>query len=126
MANNREGNHLSYKQGADLSAKQYYIVKLSSGKVVLASAAADKIVGVLDSKPVSSSTEEVVDVRARNANGTGKVVAGGNVSVGDYLTSDGSGKAIATTTGGHEVFGMALEAGVDTQVIEYLACNSRY
>lgn len=123
MANAYEGNHLTFKQGADLRNHQYKIVKLSSGKAVLAAGATDKLVGVLDSKPYSSSTDETVDVRSVNANGVGKVVAGGNVAAGDFLTSDANGKAVATTTAGNRVIGQAVEAGVDGQVVAYIACN---
>lgn len=98
------------------------IVKLSSGNVVVATAATDKIIGVTTN---SCEAGETVDVRLRSAQGTIKVKAGGNISVGDWLTTDGDGEAIATTTDGNELIGMALEAGVDNDLIEVMPANGQ-
>ena len=99
------------------------LVKLSSGEVVVATAATDKIVGITES---SCEAGEVVSVRLLSGAGTAQVKAGGNVSVGDYLTSDADGEVVATTTGGNKVVGQALEAGVDNDIIEVLLCNFQY
>jgi len=121
----QESRHLNFVAGADLSAKQYHIVKLDStaNQVVLASAATDVAVGVLANAPADGAEADVV---GRNAQGTFKVMAGGNVSLGAYLTSDSNGKAVATTTAGNEVIGIALEAGVDTQIIQYLPLSRQH
>jgi len=91
--------------GADLSAKYGFLVKQSAQTYVLCSAATDKISGVLGNKPTSGNVCRVLN------RGTAPVVYGGNVSVDDRLTSDGAGKAIATTTTGNVVFGTAMKAG---------------
>lgn len=96
------------------------LVKLSSGQVVVSTAATDKSVGVTTH---SCEAGEVVDVRLLSAQGTTKFKAGGNVAVGDLLASDADGEVVATTTATHRVVGQALEAGVDNQMIEALTCN---
>lgn len=124
MANQTNGSHFSREAGADLSAKQYYLVKInSSNKAVLAAAATDVIAGVLENAPASGET---ADIRARNGCGTGKVVAGGNITHMAALTSDANGKAVVTTTAGNHVIGYALSTGVDGQVIEYIKANHKY
>lgn len=99
------------------------LVKLSSGEVVVATAATDKIIGVTEN---SCDAGEVVSVRLLSSSGTIKVKAGGNVAVGDLLTSDADGEVIATTTAGNRVVGQALESGVDNDLIEALPVNHIY
>lgn len=125
MATFTEGNYLSRTAGADLSAKQYYLVKLdSSNEVVLAAAATDKILGVLSNAPTDGETAVV---RLINSNGTFKVkTAASNISQGARLTSDASGLAVATTTTGDVVFGRALLASVASDIAEYLCDDDVY
>lgn len=119
MSTFQEGNTNSFLAGADLSTKQYYVVKRSSSdrqKVVLAAAATDVIVGVLQNAPKSGAE---ASVRKSNAAGTGLVKAGGTIAIGDKLTSDSNGKAVATTTLGDNYFGIADQVGADGDIIEY-------
>lgn len=104
MATTRKGGRVVYTAGADLSAKQYYIVKRHStaGQCVLSSAGSDNHLGVLQNAPVSG---DVADIVSRNSQDTGKVIAGGTLTPGAALTSDGNGKAVATTTEDDQVFG---------------------
>lgn len=119
MAVYTEEGHITRLSGADLSAKQYFIVKLNSSRqVILTAAATDQLLGVVANVP-DAGTNAPVDVCVRNAEGTFKVQCGGTVAVGDRLTSDAAGKAITTVTAGNEVLGIAVEAGVAGQVIEY-------
>src|SRR5690349_21662646 len=83
------------------------IVKISAGTVVLSSAATDKHIGVLMNCPASGDTADMLLI---NNMGTGKVLAGGTIAVGDYLTSDSNGKAVATTTSGDIIIGQAISA----------------
>ncbi len=86
-----------------LIAKQYYIVKQhTDGTLILAAAGADKIVGVLQNKPAVGAAALVRFL------GTTKVVSGGTISVGAWVTSDGSGKAVATTSDHDVVLGKFL------------------
>jgi hypothetical protein len=121
----REGSsRISLPSGTDFTSSGttfqpvFKIVKISSGKVVASAAATDKHIGVLMNCPALNDT---ADVLAINNMGTGKVLAGGTVNVGDYLTSDGSGQAIATTTSGNIIIGQALTGGASGQLVEYLS-----
>jgi hypothetical protein len=124
MAVQRRGDIVSFKAGADLSANQYFIVRLTSAGVVgLASSATQRdIVGVLQNKPKANEPAEVL---VRSASGTGKVMLGGTVAIGDDLTTDANGKAITTTTANDEVIGRALEAGAAGDIIEFIPMLSR-
>ena len=50
--------------------------------------------------------------------GTSKVIAGGAITVGAWVTTDSSGEAVATTTDGDIVIGRALEAADDGDIFE--------
>jgi hypothetical protein len=127
MAVYSEGRYIDRIAGADLSQAVYHAVvqnadsNNSTGRsVVLASSATDAIFGVLNNGPVAGETASVC---GRNAQGTFKVKLGGTVAFGDNLTADANGAAVATTTSGNQVLGVAQEAGVSGQVIEYLVVN---
>lgn len=94
----------SFTTGAStLIAKQYYIVKQhTDGTVILAAAGTDKILGVLQNKPAVGAAALVRFL------GTSKVVAGGAISVGAWVTSDASGLAVATTSDHDVVLGKFL------------------
>ncbi len=118
MTSFSQGNRISHEAAADLSAKQFHVVKTdSNGKVVLASGATDKVLGVLANAPILGDT---ADVHGINANGTFKVKAGGTIAKDAYLTANADGEAIATTTTGNVVFGRAVRAAVDTDLVEYI------
>lgn len=118
MAKFQEADNINKVAGANLSTKQYYIVKrhTTENQVVLASAATDKILGVLQNDPLAN---EAAQVKTHSTRGTGKVLAGGAITAGAYLTSDSNGKAIVTTTQGNVVFGIAEEAADASTVFEY-------
>jgi hypothetical protein len=100
MSTENIGYTRSVAAGADLSAKTHYIVKLdSSGNAVLASAGTDALVGVLQNYPASG--EQAVYAFG----GTAKVVAGGTIAIGAWVTADSNGKAVATTTVGNVILG---------------------
>jgi hypothetical protein len=130
MSEFQEGNFIALANDADLSQKQYFIVKRdANNKAVLASAATDDIEGVLNNAP---KAKWGADVAVINGNGTFKVVAGGNITKGDKLTSDANGKAVtaAQTTAGAQptkhVFGVALANAVANDVVEYRRVNLIY
>lgn len=89
----------SFKAGADLSAKQFYLVKMGStaGEVVLAAAATDEVIGILQNAPVAGDTALVLLV---NGQGTAKVVAGGVWALGNRLGADSNGKVVALSQTG--------------------------
>lgn len=105
------------------SAGQFYFVGInSSGKIVLcAGAAGEAFVGVLQNDPKAN------EAASFRYGGISKVVCGGSFNAGDYVTSDGSGKAVKYTkatvfTGtpyvvsGSSVYGIALQAGANNQL----------
>lgn len=88
---------------SSLATKQFYAMKQhTDGTLIIAAAATDKIVGVLQNKP---GVGQAALVRFA---GTTKMIAGGTISVGAWVTSDGSGKAVATTTDKDVVIGKYL------------------
>ncbi len=107
----------SMEAGADLSAKQYYFVKESSGKVVLCTTLGEKSEGILNNQPESGAMARIGQL------GTAKVVASGAINVDDWLTTNAAAKAVPTTTAGHVVRARAIEAATtDGDIIEVELC----
>lgn len=79
---------------ADLSAKQYYFVKLdSSGNVDVCSGATDRPYGVLQNAPTSGQAAEVMLA------GISKVSSDGTIAVGALIGTSGDGQADSKTAG---------------------------
>lgn len=103
---------------ADLSAKQFYIMKYSGvGTVTVGAATTDKPCGVLQDTPASG-------VRAAVAfSGLTKVIAGGTITAGDTVGMDSSGRAVTyvegTDTTKYRV-GTAQVSGVSGDIISVL------
>lgn len=120
MATTRDGGRLVYKAGADLSEKQYFIVKRGStaGECVLSSAGSDNHLGVLQNAPASGDAADIV---GRHSQNTGKVRAGGTLTPGAALTSDANGEAVVTTTEDDQVFGHYLgdANAADGDIVEF-------
>lgn len=101
--------------GEAMTDKQYYIVQLdATGKIEVAEGATDLIVGVLQNKPASGAAA------LYRFGGTTKVIAGGAINPGDWVTTDGNGKAVATTTDGNITIGrfIGLAAAASGDIIE--------
>lgn len=114
---------------ADLSAKQFYGVKVdSNGKAALAGAG-DMCIGVLQNKPESGQAATVA------YGGRTKMVAGGNVTAGTPAKTDSAGKAATASkatvdtsnTGsasdavvGSNVIGIFLTSGVANDLVEVM------
>lgn len=92
---------------ATTAVGQYLLVRATSGGAGLATAATDPLIGVCDS-PKGAAQGEAMDVVLSDI---AQVRYGGTVAAGDLLTSDAQGRAIATTTAGQRVVGIALVAG---------------
>lgn len=85
---------ISLSAGADLSTKQYYFVKLDgSGNAVVCDGATDVPVGVLQNKPTSGQSAEIVVV------GVSKVNTDAGLSIGNLIGTSGDGQADAKTPG---------------------------
>lgn len=126
MANFNEGRAITRIAGADLTDKEYYIVKQSASdrSISLCSAGTDFSVGVLQA---GATTGGNVSIVARNAEGTFKVIAGAAITAGTFLTSDSAGKAVSTTSSGDELIGIAMEAASGAgQIIEYMPLARKY
>lgn len=83
-----------------MTDKQFYIVQLdATGKIEVAEGATDLIVGVLQNAPGAGEQATYA------FGGVAKVISGGTIGVGAWVTTDGNGKAVATTTDGDIVIG---------------------
>lgn len=101
--------------GEDMTAKQFYIVQLdATGKIEVAEGATDLVVGVLQNAPYTGEQATYQFL------GTTKVIAGGTVNIGDWVTTDSSGQAIATTTDGNITIGryIGTAAAASGDIIE--------
>lgn len=99
--------------GEAMTTKKYYIVQLdASGNIEVGEGATDLVVGVLQNKPDSG------EAAIYRFLGTSKVIAGGTIAIGDFVTTDSAGKAVATTTDGDVVIGRALEAADANDIFE--------
>ncbi len=101
--------------GEDLSEKQHFILQLNAtGGIEVAEGATDLVVGVLQNYPESG--EQAVYAYG----GVAKVKAGGAVGVGAWVTTDGNGKGVATTTDGDIVIGrhIGTAAAADGDLLE--------
>ncbi len=97
------GKTLSFVANADLSAAQFYLVKLvTGGKVDLCSAATDRAIGVLLNDPISGG-EALVGMF-----GVYSVKHVGVANPGDRLAADSASKAAVTTSAADWTVGIAL------------------
>ena len=100
---------------ADLSNKQYHIMRLSAARTTnQASLATDvAIAGVLQNKPAANEHAAVA------FEGRGKITLGATTAANDFLTSDSSGRATPVVSGGvNMVVARALEAGAATNIVD--------
>jgi hypothetical protein len=115
MSTEHIGFVASREAGEAMTDKQHYIVQLdSTGKIEVAESATDFIVGVLQNTPAAG--EQAVYAFG----GVAKVKAGGTVGIGAYVTTNGSGKAVATVTNRDVIIGrhIGTSAGADGDLIE--------
>ena len=112
----------TFVAGADLSAAQYKFVKLnSSGQVILAAAATDVPIGVLQNNPASGAEASVTIV------GGTKIVASAAATLGTALnfgtSSTGKAATLAVTDTTKYVLGVYLEAPAADGVIVAAVIN---
>lgn len=107
----------------DLSTKQFYIVAVDTANdesLILGAAATDPIIGVLQNKPKAGAAALYRFL------GTTKVIAGGTITRGDFVTSDGNGKAVTTTSSSNATVGIALVSAVAGDIFEVQLAVGRY
>lgn len=110
MATEQNLHVLGIEAGADLTAKQFYFVKIdSNGQLDLAGDAADAI-GVLQDAPADNDPGLV------GVLGISKVICGGVIAKGGEIGIDTNGKAVAAASG-DAVMGYALDTGAANRII---------
>lgn len=86
--------NFTLEAAADLSAKQYFFVKVdANGKAALCAAATDKPVGVLQNKPESGESAEIM------ALGISKVSSDAALNEADLIGTSADGQADAKVPG---------------------------
>lgn len=105
----------NFAASGDLSASQNHFVTLdSSDQVALVSTAGSSVLGVQLNKPTAAGDNTQVGLA-----GLFEVELGGTVDAGELVMSNAAGEAIKATLGKHAA-GMALEDGVDGDVVQCL------
>ena len=109
---------VSMPAGADLSSKQFTIVKVSGTGVINTAAITDVPVGILQNAPTSGKTAEVA------VSGVGKLKASAAISAGALVGTTAAGLAVAIVAGTavtQYVVGQALTAaGASGDIITVL------
>jgi hypothetical protein len=113
MASHSQSRVQSFKATAAMARGLAVKIGADSEHMSVASAATDKIMGISNSAP--SAADEMMEVCLQGGGAKGKL--GGTVAAGDFLTSDASGKLIATTTENDRLIAMAMEAGAADDLI---------
>lgn len=112
---------ISLEAGADLSAKQYYFVKLdNAGKAVVCSGVTDKPVGVLQNNPTSGQAAEVVVV------GLTKISSDAALAIADQIGTSADGQAAVYVSGTDTtkyIVGTVLETSGAAGVINSVLVN---
>ena len=110
-----EGIDITMEAASDLSAKQYFAVKMSAADKVDVAGANEKAIGILQNEPESGEAALV------RITGTSKVKShdGSGIAVGDLLTPDANGKLEEVDADKEWCIAQALEASsADDDVIE--------
>jgi predicted amidohydrolase YtcJ len=113
MASFSQPKELTFKADAAIAKGKAVTIGSDSNHVAVASDAADKMVGIVQAS--ASAAEDLVEVALPG--GGAKALVGGNVAAGDLLTTNADGELIATTTATDRYIAMALESGVDGDLI---------
>jgi hypothetical protein len=119
MSEFRKQMRMTFTAGADLQLYQYRIMRYAGSQTCNVAShdganASVGAIGVLQNKP---NTNEFATVAYF---GESKVVAGGALTEGTFITTQGSGKAAAATSG-DLVIGRVLEtAGAEDEVVRCL------
>jgi len=123
MAREEALRMITLTAGEDLSSAQYLIMQLSDENTVTKATASNQtLIGVLQNDPESGEPAAVA------FSGVSKVIAGGAISAGDYVTADANGKAVASSGAIYDerTIGIALEdaSGADEVIPVLLTIGS--
>lgn len=111
MAVNNNQTCVTFEAGADLSAKQFFFVSMSSDGQVDPTGDGAAAIGVLLNDPAAAGRAAEVCI-----GGLTRVSAGGSITAGDEVASDAAGEAVAAATG-DIILGTAVTGGSDGEVI---------
>lgn len=111
MAVNNNQTCVTLEAGADLSAKQFFFVSMSSDGQVDPTGDGAAAIGVLLNDPAAAGRAAEVCI-----GGLTRVSAGGSITAGDEVASDAAGEAVAAATG-DIILGTAVTGGSDGEVI---------
>lgn len=109
MATEYPGICRSYAANADLSTKQYFLVKRHTvaGQCALVAATTDLPIGLLQNKPAAAGrAAEVMMIGWSKAN----VAAATDIAIGDKLGPDANGRLVQKTANNDIVSAIAEEA----------------
>lgn len=107
------GFNLSLEAAADLSAKQYYAVKVDTdGKAALAGNG-ENAVGILQDEPASGAFGCV------QTSGVSQAIAGDTINEGDRIGTDANGKCVPAATGDY-IIGRALTSAASGEYFSLL------
>ena len=121
MAYDNSGIHFGQATAAaDLSAKQFFAVKVTAANVVNLAGAGDGPIGVLQNKPTSGQAADVLVFGMTKASAGAAIAAGAKVMVdsnGQFQTASGSAKyyvgtAVTAASALNDVFVLAFGVGV--------------
>lgn len=102
--------------GADLSAKQFYFVKMSADNTcVLCSAATDAPIGVLQNNPISGAEATVVVAGGTKIVASAAIAAG--VKIGTASTGKADAKVAGTDTTEYTVGQVLLASSADAEIL---------
>lgn len=114
MVPEQSDGDITREVATDLTGKEYYFGKDSSGLLVLAGAG-EKALGIIQEGVLGTTTSRKI-TRVRTS-GISRLKLAGTVSVGSWIKSDSDGKGVATTTD-HDVYNaQALSDGVAGDII---------
>jgi hypothetical protein len=124
VAFEQQGLRVSRIASADLSAKQYTFVKLTTSSQLASCGAGDPMIGILQDNPLANVAGSVMyaGVSRLKVDGSGTAIA-----AQDNLKADSSARGVKTTTNGDEVGAIALEAATTANaIIAVLVVRYRY
>ena len=108
-------NTVSLPANGDLSANQFKAVDInSSGNVVLASSAGQRVIGVQQNKPSAAGQGTAVAVA-----GITKMLSSGTIAAGALVTTTNAGLAV-TAASGNFILGRAVTGASANDVFEVL------
>ena len=106
---------ITFKAGENLSAKQYYFIKLDANGDVVACGLNEVSIGILQNKPESGKAARIRML------GTGKLVMNEACDEGEALTSTAAGRGEVVDLADEYAGAIALEAaGAIDEIIEVL------